>query len=430
MALQKHEDCPLCVDSQLAEQAWWSLQESGGNHARASETIENIDDFVLREHFKYHRSVQPAPKKQSLHKDNLKKAKRKGSRAQKIIILCARVPALSSSQLAEIFYWNGKKDQLSAARSACYRQLRWLLYSDMLYRLYPTKSARPKKANGAKAIAIYFLGRGGVALVEDREKNKLDQRQWITGINQVGEDWRLRERQENNEIVASLVNKIRQNNAVDIQDARATLTFSPLNWYADRRMRWTFKDPIEGNVRLYLGGLSAFGITFPEKKASSLLPFTYLYDSGSVKIETISRDLINYGSLERNSVMQQVCPDFPPGFVPVLLVVCNNARRCEELRKQCQKSEKTTSNKPLIIVTDKATFYQHGLRGKIWLYLWDKQKTPTLYPLIETLLRGSKKAPLKANHVLNIPENIPVRDPDAKKSSLKMIPKKSAVAGS
>lgn len=407
MARRKIEDCPICRDQDLGQKAWYALQASRGEYKEVSAQLQSLDPALIRDHFQYHRIIQPSPQGNLRRDKALEKGQKATKRAQDIILLASRVPALSATQLAELFFWNGTAKQMSSARNACYRQLRYLLYSDFLYRLYPPAAARPAELGGGKgdAVSIYFLGRDGVPLVEEKEGWKLARRQWITRPEDTDEDWRLRQRQESNEIVASLARQIAQNPATSVQGLAGTLNFTPLNWYADKRMYWQWSDPVRGATRIYLSGLSALGVSFPERQASFLLPFTYLWDSASQSADSAANELVSYGLLERSDLLHQLLPEFPSGFIPPLLVVCRDAARAQDLRKAAQKAVMGSSNKPLVVVTDRTTFESYGLHGDCWISLWDTDATPRRHHLLTVLLQGIKGSlNLPADYRLNIRE--------------------------
>lgn len=405
MARSKIEDCPICSDSELNTRAWHQLQDNKGDYEKAAAAFYTIDRNLLRDHFQYHKATQPPPKG-SLRRDKaLEKGKKLTQRAQDMILLTSRVPALSATQLAEIFFWNGTAKQMSSARNACYRQLRNLMYTDMLYRIYPGPTARPAALEGGKgeSVSIYFLGRDGVPLVESREGQQLTRRQWVVRPEDAGEDWKLRQRQEANEVVTGLNRQLKEDNRIEIQGVEAEISFSYLNWIADRRMFWQWQDAVRGPTRIYLSGLAAIGATFPERNASFLLPFTYLYDAGSQSVESTVNELTHYGLLERSDLIHNLLPEMPVGFVPPLLVICRDAERVAAVRAAAQKNSLTYTNKPLIITTDQTTFENHGLRGESWISLWDGDKSPARHRLLTVLLQGIKgKVALDGDHVIKI----------------------------
>src|SRR4051794_39551249 len=124
MSRRPKTDCPLCA---LPDDTWaaiWRAYADSRDYSTAAAQAAAhglaCDEQNVREHLQYHRPVQPAPAGNLKRADALQRAHKLPERLRNIILACSRVPGLSGSQIAELFYWNGTDKQRASARNACY----------------------------------------------------------------------------------------------------------------------------------------------------------------------------------------------------------------------------------------------------------------------------------------------------------------------
>jgi hypothetical protein len=410
MARRAQKDCPLCVP-QLSQadhdKVYYHYQSSGGNYPETARLATQLGSPTtarqVRTHLQYHRIIQPAPQGHLRRPYALQEGLALPRRLQEITLLVARVKALSATQLAQLFYWNGTDQQFPTARKACYRDLRRLSLMDFIYRYYPPQTARPSGTQQAKQdlLSFYFLGRDGSPYVEEHEQVTVPRRDWIASPDNLADEFRIMQLQAAANIICELSRQIHilnaSDQAVNLPGAPPLhLSFSPMNWYGSHRTSFSFTDPLSGRKETVTpSGISAIGLTAPEKNFQALAPFFYEHDSGAKHPSAYAQQLLGYMYLERSGALSAHFPDLPKrGYFPPVIVVCRDMRRVIAIQDAMQtllhQKAIGAEQMPVIILTDEATHSSHGLTGQSWLSLWDNSLQNRRYGLLQALLHSCR----------------------------------------
>lgn len=402
-------DCPLCdyrlpADTHAA--IYHAYQENWRDAAcyklvsrKAAKLSVDVTEDEARKHFQYHRIVQPAPRTRFKPERALEQGRGLPPRLQETLVLVSRVPALSGTQLAELFYWTGSDSQIASARNACYRDLRRLVLDNFLYRWYPPVAAGPSgSAQRSQQLrnAFYTPGRESTPLI-----------QAIEGYEPVrGKDWALTESDlpsqheffEQNaaaETVSSLARKSKQLEAASkgvlVSGNTAYVRFVPMNWFAGRRVSFDLRDG-----RFQPSGLASFGVYLPmqTQRVSVGCPFLYEHDDGVRPLDKFAEHVLRYAELKRSGALGQRFGQLKDLFPPVI-VVARDPYRAEQLRLAAQSAARRrnlSTGLPIMVVCDQATVLSQPLEAEIWASMWDGSSTPERRSLVEVLLRNWKSS--------------------------------------
>jgi hypothetical protein len=403
-------DCSLCVASLTEDHAraiFHAHQESKTADdavARLAKGGIETSTEQLRAHIQYHRPVQPAPRTRLKPEEALQRAKSLPERQRRMLLLISRVPALSGTQLAELFYWNGEDAHMNSARSACYRDLAALVKGNFLYRLYPQVAAGPAGSRvraWQHRLSFYFLGRDAVPFVAGQEGFELQRgKDWFATEDELPNEHEVFAQNAAAEVVASFA---RQSRLPGITDKRlassalgdAQVEFDESNWWGNGRLDL----PARGTRSQPVGGLSTFALHFPEKNLRFAAPFLYEYDDGLRPLNEVAEQLLRFVDLKRSGAVGARFPALAKARVfPPLLVVTLDPYRLEGLRRAVQKLAQRrgkTSDLPIIVCCDVASACKVGVSSapheSPWISLWDGSSAPRQYRLVDVLARQSKE---------------------------------------
>lgn len=400
-------DCPLCdyrlpADTHAAiyhayQENWRDVNCYKLVSRRAGKFGVDVTEAEARKHFQYHRIVQPAPRTRFKPEKALEQGRGLPVRLQETLILVSRVPALSGTQLAELFYWTGSESQIASARNACYRDLRRLVLDNFLYRWYPPVAAGPSgSAQRSQQLrnAFYTPGREAAPLIATAE-----------GYEPVrGKDWALTEsdlpsqhelfgQNAAAETVAALARKSKQLEAaskgVSVSGNTAYVRFVPMNWFAGRRVSVDLRDG-----KFQPGGLASFGVYLPmqTQRVSVGCPFLYEHDDGVRPLDKLAEHVLRYAELKRSGTLGQRFKQMKDLYPPVL-VIARDPYRAEQLRLAAQAAARRrnlSAGLPIMVVCDQATVLGQPLDAEIWASMWDASPTPERRGLVEVLLRNWK----------------------------------------
>jgi hypothetical protein len=394
--------CPLCLLGQAQHDTlWYSYQATRDYPAptgRAQALGLDVTEALVKQHFQYHRIVQPPPKGYLKRERALARGQALPKRLQALVELVARVPGLSGTQLAETFYWYGHPSQLAAARNGCYRDLRRLLFDDFLYRYYPPTDGRAH-LSGLRhdQLALFYLGREGVPLAEAHGL-EIGRRDWINRREQFDDPFRVLLGHSATEIVGRIQRQLRQQQTLvggwELQNMRFELSFQPSNWFGPQHLAQRFDDPLLGQQRIRPSGLAAIGLTTSDRQNSLLAPFFTEYDAGSISPARQAEMLLAYIGYMRSGALREHFPQLAvPGFAPPVLVVCRRVERVGQLQREAlrliARRNLARERLPVMVITDEATTETHALMGTSWLSLWGSGEERR-HQLLEVLLRAAR----------------------------------------
>jgi hypothetical protein len=362
-------------------------------------------------HLKNHRWIQPAPQGNLRRGAALAKVRAlPNERLRHILLLLSRVKGLSGTQIAEAVYWNGDDRRLHSQRNQCYRDLRKLLYADLIYRL-PAGTTRPTgnlRRLRQDQQMLYFLGRDAAPYVEERDGYQLGRKDWVTRPDQLGDEYRVLLAHEATEIPTTLLRQMKSvmagHGKASLMGSECTITFSPLNWWAGTRAALHFEEPISGMNTVSPGGIAALGLEIPARQLSTMTPFFYEHDAGLRNPTRYAEHLLSYLALSRTPALSERYPDLPSdGYTPPTAIVCRDPRRVPMIQREAQQLISRAllgdERPPVLVVTDETTFRAHGLTGECWLSLWDTEARGRRMSLLEVLLRGSMPLLQRAQHL-------------------------------
>lgn len=387
--------CKLCSSDPLIQQeVWYAYQEHKnyeGPLTKARELGVETNFEEVKQHFKHHNILQPPPKGYLRKDEALAKALKLPLRLQNILKLVAKVPALSGTQLAEMFYWNGTPGQLTAARNACYRDLKRLVQDDYLYRFYPNFSANASDTQRSKErLSIYFLGRNATPLVANA-KIEVGKKDWIGHPRQLESSHLVLQKNDASQVVSMLSRQMKSAESLAIhanfQNVEFKFSMNPENWFGPFQTQTRFHAPT-GSTLLRPDGLAAVGLEAVGKPMQLLAPFYYEYDDTTRTPYSSANRLLAFVEYYRSGEFSK---QFDlPGFFPPILIVCKDAQRSQALTraaKTAARKQGMVDRLPLMIITDKQTAERHALLGSCWRSVWGDEKK---YTLIEALLRSSR----------------------------------------
>jgi hypothetical protein len=426
-------DCVLCMnsfDEDMHRAVFHARQESASLEEAVTRIAKlgiEVTPEQLRLHVQYHRPLQPAPRTRFRPEEALERAKRLPERQQALLMLVGRVPALSGTQLAEIFYWNGQAGHLPSARAACYRDLSKLVRGNFLYRWYPPVAAGPagtKVRAWQHRLTFYFLGRDASPLVSEHDQYEtLRGRDWFVSPEELSETHDLFALGAAAEAIVSLgrqaARRVADGETTDTSIGKAELKLEPGNWYGAGRL--AFPTRAKGTT---ISGLACFSMRIPKDNSSLLAPFLYEYDDGLRPLGEMAEQVLRYIDLKRAGAVGARFPDLRKAKVfPPVLVVAADPFRLESLRRSVQTAAKrrgATSDLPIIICSDQSSVHAVGLTEEAWVSVWDAKPTPRRYRLPDVFAHQAadlQKAGLEATSDLvyspdsPMPQLKPIKEP-------------------
>jgi hypothetical protein len=313
------------------------------------------------------------------------------------------VPALSGWQIAELFYWNGSThpNKRRAAREACYRDLKRLVYGDFLYRFYPPSGTTPASARRRRQehLSLYYLGRDAIPLVELHDGHELTRNEYVMSIDQLNDHARVFRDHDGASAVSALARQARElqhaGEPLVVDGLQLQLSFQPLNWYGPRRTALSFTEPIgQTRRRIAPSGLAAIGVDIPGQ-VSLLAPFFYEYVSGAKPNEQVAEKLLRYAELRLSGALSERFPKFPLQWLPPILVICRDPGRVAAVQEAVAvlvaRNELLRDGRaPVAIIADAPTLTQHGITGTCWMSLWETGARPERYQLAKVLAAGAR----------------------------------------
>lgn len=407
------KDCQLCafaLPPETHEAIYHAYQEARSYQAavkKAEKLGLKLTEEEIRNHFQYHRPVQPSPRTRFNSDKALARAKALPERLQEIVALVSRVPALTGTQLAELLYWTGTQKQLASARNGCYRDLRRLVLENYVYKWYPPAAVSAKGTrirSSQHRNGFYLLGRDAVPFIEDHEGYEPQRgKDWVLSPEDMPEQHEVFEWNRAAETIASLARQGKrlegEAKSITIGERKVFPRFQPLNWYGPRRLQLLVSAPGVKTQPMTLGGLAFFGFLLPEQKLSVGAPFIYEYDDGVRPLNEVAAHLVRYVDLKNSGALAKRFPDLVKLFPPVLLIA-RDAYRVEQVRVAAQQLARkrgvSGQELPIIIAADQATVASIGLTADVWVSLWDSTSNPTRRQLVDVLLKQWKQA-LAAN---------------------------------
>ena len=399
------ENCPLCppeLDARAHAEVWYAYQESQDWEIAAHEAGQQGSECTpqqVTKHFQYHRPAQPAPKGNLRRGHALQRAQQLPDRLQAMLRTVARVPGLSGTQLAELFYWNGTEKQMDSARNACYRDLNKLMWGNFLYRYYPQATSTPGSARRGRQehLSLYFLGRDGIPLVEVVDGYEPPRGDWIPDIDALGDPESVFAEHDAAEVVAALARQARKmtadNMLLAVDNLAVGISFEPHNWFGAKRTALHFHDALSrAKARVQPSGLATLGIEVPAMGRSLLAPFFYEYVTGTKPAEHTAEKLVRYAELRMSGALGERFPDLARGgsWLPPILVVCRDPKHVATVQAAVAKAVARHDllqggRAPVAVISDEETVSEHGLNGHCWASLWDDSKEPRRHQLAKVL---------------------------------------------
>jgi hypothetical protein len=399
MSVQRPQpNCVLCAPSLSAEDhsaIYYAYQESRSYEKAVKEATKRgvkVDIEDIRKHIQYHRPVQPAPRSRPKPEHLVTETKKLPPRLQEMILLVSRVPALSGSQLAEMFYWTGTEKQLASARNACYRDLRRLVLSNFVFKWYPALAVGPK---GTRVRAsqhrngFYFLGRDSVPFIAEMEGFEPQRsRDWFLHDGDLPEAHKVFEMHSTAEVVASLARQAKElqakGSSLEAKEMNVFPRFASYNWFGGKHLNIPLSLPGLQTTH-QIGGFATFGFVVPEKKLSIGSPFMIEYDDGVRSLTEVAEHLSRYVDLKTSGALDSVFPTIK-GIFPPLLIVTRDTYRLEQLKAKATslfKGRASSATGLEVFIADQSTAALHGLTRDIWQPLYPEgEKNLTLTDIL------------------------------------------------
>lgn len=390
-------DCVLCMsslDEEMHRAVYHAHQESPSLKEAASRIRDlgiEVEPDAIRTHIQYHRPLQPPPRTRFRSDEALARAHKLPARQRQLLMLVSRVPALSGTQLAELFYWSGLDSHLPSARAACYRDLSKLVKGNFLYRWYPPVAAGPAGTRvraWQHRLSFYFLGRDATPFVLDSDRYEPSRgRDWFASPEELADSHELFALGAAAEAIVSLGRQAQAKNAAGeltkTSLGGAEIRLSPADWYSAGRLGL----PARGRTQS-ASGLAAFVIRVPGK-ASVLSPFLYEYDDGLRPLGEVAEQMLRYIDLRRSGAVTARFPELRRAkvFPPVLLIAADPFRM-DAVRRQVQllaRRRGATTDLPIVVCSDQSSVHSLGLVEDAWVSVWDASANARRHRLPDVL---------------------------------------------
>jgi hypothetical protein len=402
----------------------WYAEQNGGYPNGYSQVVQIAEEELgliinerdVRKHFEYHRPRQAKPAKRLRYKKASQLINKLTVRQKQIIDLIFRVPGLSALEIGVMIYWSGEADKIVAAEKAALRNLRRLQRLDMIFRCYlenlPGTGYRPEKAQG-----IYFLNSNGRHYIENNYQLRItstEERFSDQDFKNWFEAW---SKYKQHSIFSRIIKEMpgEMNNRYLLLNENVKLCFSSNNWLDVDNLRLTFKDPIRQARTLKISGLAALTLTVSDptnqRKNNFLLPFFYLVDDKSRRMDYLIEDLMTPFALARSGEIQKVLPEYPDPFQPLpTIVIVTETERLRSLERELRKT--TNPRKGTILLSDQYSFAK-ALTESIWTDPFQKsqlQNKPNKINLIQYLTDYYREKPLISDQLV-WKRQLPVKRP-------------------
>jgi hypothetical protein len=391
--------CILCrasLDSERHRAICYAYQEAPDLFeacARLEALGLSVAPDALRRHFQYHRPQQPPPRKRMRSAKALARAQGMPLRLRRAMTLSARLPALSGSQLAEFLYWNGRMTQYASARAACYRDLSRLVKNSFLYRYYPPLASGPSSSrvrSWQHRLSFYFLGRNGVAYVEQTLGRTLQRgRDWIVDENDLPPLWRLLSLAATNEAFALLSRQALRAQAANsplpggqglVTAAFGVFNASSLSTLDGSRL----SQPLEELI------LASYGLRVEATGTAFEAPFLLAYDDGLSGLAEAVERVMEICRLRREGSIAEKLPAIASrGVFPPTLFISSDPYRLEAVRREAQREARRkglTINLPIVVSASIETLKSGAWEREVWVSLWDVSPAPRGHYLSDVLL--------------------------------------------
>lgn len=372
LVVQGKRDCPLCQagDTQHSR-VWHAYGESKDQAAAVREAqdsgLAGVTPEVVRRHFPNHHYIQPAPIRRLTSQEMLFRAEHLSEREQAVLVAVYRHRALSSRQLADLFWKEHTKSDESAQKSS-YRTLRKLSFNHFLYQ-YRTQQKRSSEV-------LYFLGRHAVPYVESVEGR-------LIGTPHVSDARKVSEHLLHHDLTAAEVfvqlrtaafTNRDPGNLVPINGNPVKVDVPVETWWGARSLAIGYTDPYTGaDQAIAPDGFAAVAVDDP-RAVQSRLPFWYEWDSGSKDLDTETvPQILDYIGFSASGAAGRRFPQLAvAGYAPPLLVVTSNANRAYQMVGKLQQrvSDRASETLPYVVVTDLETLKAAPYAPHAWRLVW------------------------------------------------------------
>lgn len=372
--------CLLCAASDLQHSRVWHAYGEAKDVAGAVREamdcgLAGVTPDVVKRHMSRHHYIQPAPLKRLTTQEMLFRAQQLSDREQAILVAVYRHRALSSRQLADLFWKAHTKDDTSAQKSA-YRTLRKLSFTHFLYQYRTTEKKSPE--------VHYFLGRHGAPYVETVE-GRLIGNPYVADARKVSEYLLAHDLTAADVFVqlraATFTNRD-QGNLISVSGLPLQLDAPVETWWGARSLQIGYTDPYSGaEVAIAPDGFATLTIDDP-RVGSSRLPFWYEWDSGSKDLDTETvPQMLDYIGFAASGAAGQRFPQLAvPGYAPPVLVVTKNANRAYKIVDKLQQAvrNRATETLPYIVVTDMETLRNAPFHPNAWRQVFGDPAADTM----------------------------------------------------
>lgn len=367
--------CVLCDEERLPEAEYaalfhrWgamgnrNLRQRGGALARESAQLleQDLSEREMWAHFAHHHRRQPAP--QYMRRERaLEACRRLSERQRAVILMVGRLGVASANQVVAGLY-EGRLANRNAARAACYRELRPLIFGGFLYRTHlPGREGLAERPDPAiDGVTLLFVGQNGAALVEETDGRR----------PRVMRDARLVDAEaarttiQATEVWSDLARGLREDPPELANKAR--LRIDGENLFGREACHLRFANPVRGGLREQISpsGLGAVSMLVPDRAVDLLLPFFFIRDPGAGDPSRLAEQLRPYAGLRISGALNERFPDLRR--TPTVLLVCPTARRLEAVHERLSAIEAglSSSEHAVILGCDRST-----MRSVPWGRVW------------------------------------------------------------
>lgn len=364
----------------------------GGAEEVARRSLEEIGQAVSEEaakrHLDAHRPLQAPAEKTLPRAQALRLVEKLTVRQRAIVELVYRVRALSAEQLGLLFHLQGNK---AAALTAANRDLRKLVRSDLVYRVYlehlPGAGPRPRQ----EVPALYYLARQARPHIKETTGRWPQKREeWVDVVGDLDEWQAPYELWLHSQVPSLLYPQLEAGDEAGVRVAEIggwQVRFDAANWFDGRFVSFRIDDPMHQHRRLRADGLAAFGLISP-KGRGALIPVLYYRDQQTRPADRYAERLHAHAAIPRTTELSAAFAGLPLGIHVPALVVCDSPARVAELAEATRRL--LLPPQTPVLACDVTTAANHGLSASCWRPLF-RRDPDTVQPvnLIEGLASGA-----------------------------------------
>lgn len=374
------------------------LRARGGSVAAEVSALvgEAVDAAQCARHFARHERTQPPPPR-SLTEERIRDAQEALSPRQlEVIRLVGRLGATSAAQVCAALY-EGHLATRNAARAACYRELRPLMFGHFLYRAsYRRARGRVEVRDPAiDGAALLFPGRAALGLLADSGLGRV---RAVSAPEQVNPEV-IRRRVKAGQVFVDLAQTLRAAPPPTTEAVRIAMgSWCGTPCLPARMHHLAYRR----DVRVRLDGICLVSLFAPSRGIDLATPVAWVYDDGADEPAALAERLAALGVLRFGTGLS----DRIAGCVqpPLVLYVARDGERLDVVHAELRAREARRSEAEWVevLAIDAPTMRGRAWDAPTWSWLGARGAAGERVALAPVCFRRaqSARAPLRHDAVL------------------------------